>query len=188
MAKSIPPPKRTPQFVDLFYAVVVGGSLQLILDVNDYISVAIKLFMIVVVLEDWFAYFSFVLPNIVEKQRYTLWSLSMEFGILVFWYLSVVALNSEHRHHHLFSLIAGFFFLRFVAGFRAHWRRSTLYTKESFSEFIYLIHSLFYFGIFFGCYYGKILFLPAFELFVIVYLILTFIWWVIRFPEFRANA
>ena len=109
---------KSPGFVDLFYAVVVGGSFNLISDVNDYSVVAMKVFLIVVVLEDWFAYYSFVVPNIVERQRYTLYSLTMEFCILMSWYLAAASLNSAavEQKCHLFIWISIFFFVRFFTG------------------------------------------------------------------------
>lgn len=187
---NVEPPKRpAPQFVDLFYAVVVGGSLALIGSVDDYTLVAARLFMILVVLEDWFAYFSFVMPNIVERQRYTPYSLIMEFGILVSWYLSVVSLSSqEARYPHLLIFISVFFLLRFIAGFIAHLRRGTLSTKESFSEFIYAAHAALYFALFFMCYLEKLKFWPAFGYFVLFYCVLTIMWWTIRYPEFKRRA
>jgi hypothetical protein len=189
MSEDKPPKSTSPQFVDLFYAVVVGGSLGLIGNVDDYVLVAARLFMIVVVLEDWFAYFKFVVPNIVQKQRYTPYSLIMEFGILVSWYLSVVSLSSNaDRHYHLFLFIPIFFLIRFLAGFRAHFRRGTVRTKEFFSEFLYAIHALIYFRLFLMCYWGELPFWSAFGWFVLAYLILTIIWWTIRYSEFKERS
>ena len=127
---------KSPGFVDLFYAVVVGGSFSFISDVNDWSAVAMKIFLIVVVLEDWFAYYTFVLPNIVERQRYSLYSLSMEFLILMSWYLSIASLNStgDQLKRWLFACLGVFFFVRFFTGFKAHFERSTLASREFFSE------------------------------------------------------
>jgi hypothetical protein len=186
MTDAAPPPdRRGVGFVDLFYAVVVGGSFNLIADVTDYWNVAAKIFLIIVVLEDWFAYYTFVIPNIVETQRYKLYSLIMEFAILMSWYLSVASLNSGISvRHHLFFWISVFFVIRFITGFRAHWIRATLYSRESFSEFLYLMQSAFYFVLGLACSFGQFSFWGAFGCFVLIWVSVTIIWWHIRYPEF----
>jgi hypothetical protein len=187
MAKNEKPTTfRSPGFVDLFYAVVVGGSFNLIANVDDWVTVALKIFLIIVVLEDWFAYYSFVLPNIVQKQRYTLYSLSMEFLILMSWYLAVASLNSDQdaQKKWVFACLAAFFLVRFWTGLRAHWRRSTLKTREFFSECLYFLQACITSSLYFLNIKGCVTIVEGLLLFGTSYVILTAVWWSIRYQEF----
>jgi hypothetical protein len=179
---------KSPGFVDLFYAVVVGGSFSFISDFSDWAAIAMKVFLIIVVLEDWFAYYTFVLPNIVERQRYSLYSLSMEFSILMSWYLSIASLNStgDILKKWQFLWLAVFFFVRFFTGFRAHWKRSTLASREFFSESIYLFEAAVNVVLFYFCFTECVTVTHAFAAFVVVWAIATSIWWFIRHDEFLA--
>src|SRR5690348_17701271 len=75
-------PTERPSFVELFYAVVVGSAVPL-LNPRDGICVnMVRVFMLLVVLEDWWGYYRHVLVHR-RKRSYTTSSLGYEFTILI---------------------------------------------------------------------------------------------------------
>lgn len=170
----------SPQFADLLYAVVVGGSFGLIQDLNDYVLVAEKVFLILIVLEDWYSYFRFVKPVIVDAQRYTWYSFLAEFVILMSWYLAIVALNSPMRQNGMFLCIAVFFLFRFITGVRFHYKRRSLGSVQGITEFFYLLQAIISAATFWVVSIPQATFGHAFIVFAIALVVITAGWWIIR--------
>lgn len=51
-----------PRFVDLFFAVVIGTSFSIIKLDNELFDILAKLFLILVIIEDWYGYYMYVVP------------------------------------------------------------------------------------------------------------------------------
>lgn len=103
-----------PRFVDLFFAVVIGTSFSLIKLDNSLIDILSKLFLILVIIEDWYGYYIHVVPVDSKQKKYNILSLIIEFAILTTWYFTISSKSDEIFLYTLFFSI--YFFLRFIGG------------------------------------------------------------------------
>lgn len=101
-------------FVDLFYAVVIGSAVPAIIVEGDLYSSIFKFILIVIVLEDWFMYYTTIIDFYKEVRDFKFKSLMFEFSILASWNFSF---SYYGKDTFLFLLFFGlFFFIRFLAG------------------------------------------------------------------------
>lgn len=114
-------PIKRRVFVDFMYALVVGSALPLIngehLSWSDPVFFG-TLFLIVVVLEDYFLYMTQIVPY-QRAGEMSLIPLFSEIAILVSWYLAVVA-SPKYPRFFLYAIFV-FFVLKYFAGL-AHWK------------------------------------------------------------------
>jgi hypothetical protein len=107
-------------FVDFMYAIVVASAFPLIN--GDHLSWSdpvffCTLFLILVVLEDYFLYTTQIAPY-QRSGEINFIPLFCEIGILVSWYLAVVA-SPKHPRFFFYSVFV-FYILKYLAGL-AHW-------------------------------------------------------------------
>lgn len=130
-----------PLFVDLFYAVVVGSAITLILPTQSWSEILVKVFLMIVVLEDWYAYYRHVLPIYVKKQfDVNFSSLLIEFAILLSWYFAFTSLPCQLD---LFLISYGlFFFIKLFAGFIIYFERGKIFSKKTMTDCLFLLSIL----------------------------------------------
>jgi hypothetical protein len=111
---------KYPLFVDLFYAVVIGSAFPLI-NLDQSIPIILyRVFLILVILEDWFAYYRAVLPKDPDQLKFDFGSLLFELFILLLWYMCVLALpsqtNGQPKNGVISLFFAAFYFFKLLAG------------------------------------------------------------------------
>jgi Putative Ig domain len=114
---------RRSMFVDFMYAIVVGSALPLLnsehLNLSDVRFWAI-LFLLLVVLEDYFLYETQIAP-FQQPGKVSPIALFIEVAILVSWYFSALAVSSKENRSLWFVTAFGLFYsLKFTAGV-THW-------------------------------------------------------------------
>ena len=106
---------QRPLFVDLFFAVVIGAGFQRITFNLGQEQILLHVFLLAVILEDWYSYYNYVVPHSADTGK-SAKALTLEFLILLSWYLAIAAVGV---HHHAYSLAFGTYFLwRVVAGIK----------------------------------------------------------------------
>lgn len=136
---------RKPIFVDLFYAVVVGSAIPQIVINGDIFTFLFKMFLIVIVLEDWHMYYSSVITVDPSLLKYKFRSLLIEFSILTSWYFSF---TSYPKDLFIFLFLLGLYFmLRFLAGL-SHYKKEDPFHKWKIErEYSFLIPGLIPFAV-----------------------------------------
>jgi hypothetical protein len=114
---------RRSMFVDFMYAIVVGSALPLLnsehLNLSDVRFWGI-LFLLLVVLEDYFLYETQIAP-FQQPGKISPIALFLEVAILVSWYFSALAVSAKENRTTWFVAAFGLFYLlKFTAGV-AHW-------------------------------------------------------------------
>jgi hypothetical protein len=127
-----------PLFVDLFYAVVVGSAITLILPTQKIDAILVQIFLMVVVLEDWYAYYRHVLPvHSIRGTDIGFFSLMVEFGILLSWYLAFTSVP-DHIETYL-KMFALFFGIRIFAGMVIYRKKGTVVSKGVLRDFVFFL-------------------------------------------------
>lgn len=166
-----------PRFVDLFFAVVIGTSFSLIKLDNELIDILAKLFLILVIIEDWYGYYMYVVPVDTSQKKYNLLSLIIEFSILISWYFTISSTPDKILLYSIFLSI--YFFLRFLGGLIMFIRRMVIfkYFVKEFSFFAPILLVWYaYLAIKNGCYSNHSIYILSF----IGWLIHLTIWWLYR--------
>jgi len=130
-----------PLFADFFYAVVVGSAFTLILPSQSLIEVLVRIFLMIVILEDWYAYYRYVLPIYIEKKLgIDFLSLLMEFAMLLFWYLAFTSVPNSMNG---FLIMFGLFFLgKLVGGMMINREPNKFFTWKVDRDFNFLFSIL----------------------------------------------
>lgn len=104
------------RFMDLLYAAIIGNALQQLHPEAMDVRLFFGLFLILVILEDFFLYHVDVAPNNsgVEGARFI--GLVFEVSILILWLFSFMAFANSANNRVFLLYIAGFFTLKTVAG------------------------------------------------------------------------
>ena len=100
-------------FVDFMYAIVIGAAFPLIAPLEQSLRFVGLLFLLVVILEDFFLYHTQVATVTVEEAK-TFRALLAEIGVLLAWYLSAIAFPASVRAFLL--AFAAFYLLKWLAG------------------------------------------------------------------------
>jgi hypothetical protein len=169
--------KVRPRFVDLFFAVVIGTSFSIIKLDNDLIDILAKLFLILVIIEDWYGYYMYVVPVDSAQEKYNLLSLVIEFSILISWYFTISSTPDKILLYSIFFSI--YFLFRFLGGLIMFIRGMVKfkYFVKEFSFFAPILLVWFaYFGIKAGCFSNQSIYILSF----IGWLIHISIWWLFR--------
>ncbi len=103
------------RFMDLFYAVIVGNALQAMNPTNLDVKLWFSLFLLLIILEDFFLYYGDVAPENASITGISFFNMMIEISILIFWYFAFLAFQ---RDSWLFAVFLGLFsFQKSFAGF-----------------------------------------------------------------------
>lgn len=102
------------EFVDFMYAIVVGAVFPVIAPIEMSFRFFGMLFILLIVLEDFYLYHSQVAVHEKHDKKLTFGALVFEISILLAWYLAAIAFPNQPRPF-LFA-ISGFFILKWLSG------------------------------------------------------------------------
>jgi len=136
-----------PLFVDFFYAVVVGSTFSYLTLDNATSIILIRLFMIFVILEDWYVYHRYVISFPTARKKYTIRSFLFEISMLLFWYFSFISIPERLT---MFLILYSLFFLtKLYAGISHYMTKQSPITKEAILDFFYLVPAISSFLVYF---------------------------------------
>lgn len=125
------------RFMDLLYAAVIGNALQLLRPTELDNGLLFGLFLMLVILEDFYLYYADVAPASGEADGINLYGLATEIAVLTLWYLSAVAFSKADWI--FLYYLAGFFVLKSVAGFVMCCRSKELLTLKFARELLFIL-------------------------------------------------
>ena len=125
------------RFMDLLYAAVIGNSLQLlepqVLDAKFFFGI----FLLIVILEDFFLYYADVAPENSEAEGLSFLGMLSEIAVLSTWFFAFEAFSKDKW---IFAgFLAAFFFLKVWSGFINCMQTKVLKSVKFARELLFLI-------------------------------------------------
>lgn len=125
------------RFMDLLYAAVIGNALQLIHPQHQDVTFYFCLFLLLVILEDFFLYYADVAPENDGSEGLSFFGMVTEIAILATWFFTFVAFTSGDWNFLIF--LGVFFGLKTFAGFINCAVSGSLFSVKFLRETYFLI-------------------------------------------------
>jgi hypothetical protein len=115
--------------MDFMYAVTIGSAFPKIEAIGFTYWLWALLFLLVVIVEDFFLYTTQVKPHSADATAFSLFALLFEMSVLITWFLMVVSFQARPRV--FLACYAAYFTLKWSAGF-FHCRSASLLSTRIF--------------------------------------------------------
>lgn len=125
------------RFMDLLYAAVIGNSLQLLHPEAINAKFLFGIFLLVVILEDFFLYYADVAPENPDAEGLSFLGMLSEISVLSAWFFAFQAFTADNWHFIFFLMV--FFALKTWAGFVNCLVSKTLLSLKFGRELLFLI-------------------------------------------------